>query len=155
MTRPWFRPLLEATAAKYDLDPNVVEAITFQESSYRPSAFRFEPMFYARYIKDNPRFNRMEPVRVASSYGLMQVMYTTAVDFGFTQEPEYLFIVDINLEFGCKFFADLYAWAGHDTKKALQAYNGGKGAWDRPMARAYGSAVWDLVQKVDRREGRV
>lgn len=149
--RPWFRELLEEVAARHGLDPNVVEAIAYQESAHKASAFRFEPGFWERYIKNNPTYAGFAPLRVASSYGLMQVMYTTAVEHGFEQDPEYLFVVPINLEFGCRFLASLMSWAKGDTLKAVQAYNGGRGNWDAPMPRAYGKAVWDILAAVDRR----
>jgi soluble lytic murein transglycosylase-like protein len=84
------------------LDPLLVQAVIAQESSGRPWAYRFEPLFWERYLKDNPRWADADPGRVSASYGLMQVMFPTAVDYGFTGTPEDLFNIETNLTYGCK-----------------------------------------------------
>jgi soluble lytic murein transglycosylase-like protein len=72
------------------------------------------------------------PRRVASSYGLMQILYVTACDLGFTGEPEMLFVPRVGLEWGALQLAKLLAWAGGDIERALCAYNGGTGIADGP-----------------------
>jgi soluble lytic murein transglycosylase-like protein len=74
------------------------------------------------------------PDRVSSSYGLMQVLFTTALQFGFPRHdpPEVLFQPLIGLQYGCRVLADRMAWAKGDVSAALASYNGGKTADNQP-----------------------
>lgn len=141
-------------AKHYSLDPLLVESISFVESSWRADAFRFEPQFYERYLKDNPRYKGMIPRRISSSYGLMQVMYPTAVDQGFKHFPEELFLPHVNLHQGCRYFKSLLDWAEGDVAKALAAYNGGKGNWSGTMPQLYARKVLNHYAKMKEAEPR-
>lgn len=121
------RAEIERVSAEVGLDPLLVEAVAMQESGLRPSAFRHEPGFYLRYLKKNPEYKGLDPMRVSSSYGLLQVMYPTAVDYGFTGDPEELFLLPVNLHYGVKVLKDLLQRFKGDTTLALAAYNGGPG----------------------------
>ena len=123
----FYSDTVERIAKAHGLDPLLVEAVIQQESSGHPDAFRHEPGFFLRYVKNNTRFSGADARRVASSYGLMQVMYPTAVDHGFDGEPEELFLVPINIEIGCRVLAKLMARFKGDTLLVLAAYNGGPG----------------------------
>jgi soluble lytic murein transglycosylase-like protein len=61
----------------------------------------------------------------------MQVLYATATDYGYVTDPEYLFLPKVGLDIGCRHLAELVRWAKGDIQKALGAYNGGKGNWDK------------------------
>src|SRR6478752_2040666 len=148
MTVPWYRVAVDVAAAKVSLDPNLVEAVVLQESAGRAAAYRFEPAFWERYMKDDPKWFGMEPRRVSASYGLMQVMYPVAVEHGFTQDPEYLFVPSIGLEYGTVLLAELVLWARGDVRKALGAYNGGRGGWDRPIPQHYATSVMSFYNTV-------
>jgi soluble lytic murein transglycosylase-like protein len=143
-----YRDLVEATAGGHGLDPNLVEAIVIAESSGHTDAFRFEPGFYRRYLEGKPEFVGMNPRRVSSSYGLMQVMYTTAQQYGFTDHPEALFVPMTGLQYGCLHFKRLLAWAKGDTRKALAAYNGGQGNYSATDPQRYASKVLKLHASV-------
>jgi soluble lytic murein transglycosylase-like protein len=140
-----YRAEIEAAAARYKLDPNLVEAIVGVESNHQTDAFRFEPTFWARYLAKLPAYAGRNPRRVSSSYGLMQVMYPTAVEHGFAGTPEELFVPETGLEFGCRRLRSLLDWAGGFThvpplarlRAAAAAYNGGRGgnAPDAPQLR--------------------
>jgi len=145
---PWYRSLVESEAKIVGLDPDVVQAVIFQESSGRAAAFRYEPGFYARYLKDKPEFNIMDPQRVSASYGLMQIMYPVAHELGFRQEPEYLFVPSINLHYGVAHLAGMVLWAGGDLRKAFAAYNGGKGGVNAPMPQHYAESVLTILGKI-------
>ena len=94
----------------FGFDPGLIEALIMVESGGNADAFRYEPGYYRRYLKgkegekslyfylchDGPAI----PRRIASSYGLMQIMYPTAVDAGYGDLPEYLFVPIINLYWG-------------------------------------------------------
>lgn len=133
---------ITAAAAKWGLDPLLVEAIVVQESGGNTDAFRFEPNFWNRYLKGNPKYRSLNPRRVSSSYGLMQVMYCRVLEDKIadndTWQPELLFIPENGLDIGCHLLADLLQWAKEQTQDlqlavmaALAAYNGGKGG-NRP-----------------------
>lgn len=122
----WCRPDIEDIASRHDLDPNLIEAIVRVESSGRAHAYRYEPQYWLRYLAKNPTYRHMEPRRAAASYGLMQVMYPTAVAMGFRGEPEELFLPRTSLKFGCLVLVDNLAWSNGDINAALAAYNGGK-----------------------------
>jgi soluble lytic murein transglycosylase-like protein len=131
----WFRPQIEAAAKPHKIDPDLVEAIVRTESSGLTHAFRNEPGFWRRYLLDDPYYNTQDPLRVSSSYGLMQIMYPTARENGYKGEPEGLFVPSVNLDVGCCFLASLLRWSNGIVPQALAAYNGGKGGNGAPPYR--------------------
>lgn len=131
-----YRAEIEALAAQFHLDPDLVEAIVLTESSGKTHAYRFEPGFWQRYMRNKPEYDGANPERVSSSYGLMQVMYPVAREMGFAENaPEYLFVPTIGLFWGCKKFRSLLDWSKQNVDQALAAYNGGKGQNDKPPYR--------------------
>lgn len=96
------------------------------ESSGKPSAYRFEPKYWERYCKGHKVFGAGLPIRIAASYGLMQVMYPTAYALGFRGEPEELFIPKLSLLYGVRLMADNLKWGEGSIDAALASYNGGK-----------------------------
>lgn len=116
-------------ADRHGLTPDLVQAVCLIESSGRTDAFRAEPAFWDRYLRDKPEWDGANPRRVAASYGLLQVMFPVAVEFGMarTEPPEYLFVPLIGLHYGCAVLAERLAWARGDIRAALASYNGGKG----------------------------
>ena len=100
----FYWPLIQEIATSFSIDPALVGAIVLQESGARTDAFRFEPLFWARYLSKKPEWKGFNPRRVSASYGLMQLMYPVAVERGMTQAwpPEALFIPDTGLSWGCK-----------------------------------------------------
>ena len=134
--RTAYRQDIEAAAARFTLDPNLVEAVVLTESAGKTSAYRYEPQFYAKYMASRPEWARENPERVSASYGLMQVLYVTAREMGFTgSAPEYLFVPDIGLEFGCRKLRQLLTWSTGNVAQALAAYNGGRVANAKPPYR--------------------
>jgi soluble lytic murein transglycosylase-like protein len=136
-----YREVIREEAAKVGLDPLLVEAVIQQESSGRADAFRYEPGYYTRYLAGDPAWADWEPRRASSSYGLMQLMYPTAVQLGFRQAPEALFDIRENIRLGCKLLASLLERFSGDVQKALAAYNGGPAGVTRPRPRAYATEV--------------
>lgn len=130
-----WRPLLTPIANAYHLDPLLVQGIVWVESRGRSDAFRHEPQFWLRYLAKLPDYKGQMPRRVASSYGLMQIMYPRAKEGGFQDEPEMLFLPRANLHVGCKILRGLLDWADQYQSvspadrltAAVAAYNGGKG----------------------------
>jgi soluble lytic murein transglycosylase-like protein len=140
-TTPWYRELAQDAAARHGLDWWLVEAIVRVESSGNADAFRHEPGFWRRYMQDKPQWREAVSRRVASSYGLMQVMYATAVEHGYVGEPEGLFIPAASLEFGCRYVESLRDWSARNWPQALAAYNAGRGNWQSEEGQAYAEKV--------------
>lgn len=149
MTSTLYRREIEGAGHEHGLDPDLLEALVIIESSGQADAFKHEPGFYARYLAKDPRFAGQVPRRVASSYGLMQVMYTTALDHDYPYpEPEYLFVPAINLEMGARVLAALLEWADGAHMKALAGYNGGKGNWLGLAPQAYSKKVNRVLEAI-------
>jgi hypothetical protein len=129
MTADYAREIAAAAAAN-GLSPEIFAAQVVVESSGHADAFRFEPGILAQ-IEDGrlkPRHLPANPVprRMAASYGLTQILYITACDYGFAGDPEELFVPERSLHYGARHLAVQLAWAGGDYARALAAYNGGR-----------------------------
>ena len=133
-----YQDAIITASEKYCVPIPVIIATISTESSGDAKAYRHEAAFYRRYIKDksqwknNPYYN--SPRRISSSYGLMQIMYTTAYSVGFRGEPEDLYDPAVNVDAGSAYIAsDLqikqHAW---DPPKIACAYNAGS---IRPTAK--------------------
>lgn len=137
-----YKALIETAATKHGLDPVLVAALVWQESEFNTDGFRHEPAFWNRYLKANPKYRHLNPRRVSSSYGLMQVMYCRLLEDKLADNdawaPELLFVPENGLDIGCAFLAELLSWgktvSPGDADKALHAglaaYNGGRGGND-------------------------
>lgn len=138
MPKFWYDAEVATMADRYGLDRDLVRAVVEVESSGRTHAYRYEPAFWLRYMTHKPEFDGAVPERVSASYGLMQVMYTTALQHGFTGAPEQLFVPLVGLEYGCRHLRHLLDEAGGDRERALAQYNGGsKGNTSRPFRNQY------------------
>jgi soluble lytic murein transglycosylase-like protein len=132
-----YEPLIEQKAKEYGLEPALVKAVVSVESSGMTSAYRYEPAFWLRYMANKPEFKGMNPHRASASYGLMQVMYATAVAHGLKGEPEEMFIPTVGLDYGCRVLSKLLKKCNGDVEQALAQYNGGEtGNKERPFRNA-------------------
>ena len=153
---------IKAAADAHLLDPALVKAVVIQESAGKFYAYRYEPDFWTRYLQYNAAWMARTPAEVSASYGLMQMLYVTAVEEGFRGQPWDLFSPTMALECGCKHLANLMAWArsllfGQSrepivTRCALAAYNGGKVGntpTDDPLRNsAYADEVYARYQQL-------
>lgn len=128
------RPDLLTIAARYQLDPRLLEAQVWVESSDNPFALRYEHAFYVRYLQGKPQWSAWGPL-AACSYGLLQIVFATAVEDGFHGRPEDLFVPAIGLNAGALHFRKLLDHLGGDESAALAAYNGGLGGNQTPPYR--------------------
>ena len=103
-----FDDMIEASAAKYGQDPNVIRALIEQESGFRPGV-----------------------VSSKGAEGLMQIMPGTAAQYGGAGKN--LLDAATNIELGTKIFADLMRRFNGDLDKALTAYNAGPGRGGIPL----------------------
>lgn len=99
-----------AASVGYDVPVPLIKAVIMTESSFNPKAYRAEPA-----ISDG-------------SYGLMQVLFRTAVALGFPNDPaqhERLFDVDTNIDLGTKLLKQLIGRYGMNPPDLYAAYNAG------------------------------
>ena len=130
--------IIKEKASEYGLDPKLIAAIIYQESSGNIWSSRYENGFYEQYIDHLnrrtlpghvPRFLptlATEKRLRATSWGLMQIMGETAREHGF--EARYLNKLarpKLNIEIGCKYLRHLMDITNNDTSKALLKWNGG------------------------------
>jgi len=127
--------LIENAARTWGLPREIVAAVVGVESGGNAWAFRYEPAFYERHVAGNPSVRPKAPCSLdserqalATSWGLMQVMGSTARGLGF-QGPFLSALTDpaIGLDYGCRLLAQLrdrllerHGWPG-----VAAAYNAG------------------------------
>jgi soluble lytic murein transglycosylase-like protein len=144
-----YLPLLKELSKEFNLEVTLLHSIMLQESGGKAHAYRFEPAYYERYLKGKPEWSDLIPARVAASYGLFQIMYPTARDYGFKGYPEELFVPEISGKIACKILQSLIQWSNGDIAQALAAYNGGKGNWRGAHPQAYASQVLARKAKLE------
>ena len=144
----FYKAAITKAAADAMLDPMLVAAVVWQESAFNTDAFRHEPNFWNRYLKHNPKYQALNPRRVSSSYGLMQVMYCLVHEDKLADNdalpPEHLFVPELGLRTGCQFLASCLQWAigraeattpeSRIIESALAAYNGGRSSDNAPSS---------------------
>lgn len=148
---------IQVAAAKHHLDPLLVAAVVIQESGANTDGFRHERHFWNRYLKRKPEWSTLNPRRVSSSYGLMQIMFSTAVERGYAKNvpPEGLFVPEVGLDYGCKHLRHVVDWIDAKYPQAtsqerlratLASYNGGLQGPNalRPDNRRYADSVLKL-----------
>jgi soluble lytic murein transglycosylase-like protein len=99
--------IIEEQSILYGIEIPLIKAIIQKESSFKQYAVRYEPAFYNRYIKNNSKFLNHKyynfPEIISSSYGYLQIMYTTALEEGFiSNEPTDLYDPEINIMYSLK-----------------------------------------------------
>ncbi len=128
------RELVEADPSK--VEPWLVLAIIAQESLGNPYAIRPEPGFWRRYgegfrlrAKGHAKHWANFPDVASASYGVMQLLYVTATEFGFDgMFPTELCEPATGILYGCKKLrkcAERVAGDKEPIRAALLAYNGG------------------------------
>lgn len=160
-----YRPQIVLAATRHHLDPDLVDALVQKESTGRFYAYRYEPDFFQDYLASKPEYRDRNPYEVSASFGLMQVMYTTALEHGFVGDPWDLFSPTRNLEIGCTILASLLTWArthvpGSSSNEqiamrrlALGAYNGGRGNARKPVPVQYALSVLGIYDRIRRASG--
>lgn len=140
-------PLVRKYVEGSSIPPEFVLATIEMESGGKPQAYRFEPGFYQKYLVNNETWQRMmkkhswKPEDVSASYGLMQLMYTTAVGIGFGGQPQDLFNPEVSIKWGTTLIKR-HMLKYNDLSMVACAYNGG------------GGSVKNLIEGVDCRPVR-
>lgn len=136
-------------------DPWVLKAIAVAESGQDWMAYRPEPKFFKRYIQGKAGWagHRYydQPQIIAASWGLMQVMYTTACELGWEREfcPWDLLKPAANIRTGARLLAQKLDRYGN-LSSAVSAYNAGVARIDggRYQNQAYVDKVMRLAETV-------
>jgi soluble lytic murein transglycosylase-like protein len=126
-------------AKEHRVERNLLKAVAIVESSLDQRAIRFEPTFLEWMKKQPtwPKYQDRDPNEIASSYGLMQIMYTTAENLDFEGPGEELFNPVLNIMLGAKLLRQLWDglyegkfkiaphWKCWPQDVVLARYNGG------------------------------
>ncbi len=123
-----WKDLIRQVAGEEGIPAELLWATVATESSGKPDAYRFEPGYLRRYILDKEPWQEhyyKYGDDVAASYGLVQIMYPTAVALGFESEPRVLFDPDLNLRYGAVYIKKGLAETGSDPVKVATRYNTG------------------------------
>jgi hypothetical protein len=128
---PW--DLIRQVGRDEKLDPQVLAALTMNESSGNPWAYRFEPLVASKgtylilpsehAIRLNISANS-ETMLQSSSFGLTQIMGFTARELLFQGMLTELFDPKLNLQYGARKFKKLLNRFGTEIN-AVAAYNAG------------------------------
>ena len=164
-----YRDFIEIAAEAEAFDVNVLDALVQIESGGRADAARYEPAYCwvwnvvtaapFRTLNDD-EVHAVEPppdfpafvgtpleewTGQRTSLGLCQIMGAVLRERGYRGEFDLLLREPLlNLQLGAKLLRELLDWAGEtggDLRKALAAYNAGRGGWESPAGQAYASRV--------------
>ncbi len=153
--RTAYTALLHQVSNASGLPFALLEAQVLAESGGDPNALRYERDYFERYILGSPHAKAAAYGPLAAcSFGLLQILLETAMEIGFTDRPERLFVPMVGLTFGAKQMANLWKAAGgldSDYRIALAGYNGGskmltlaESSWPVPVQQ-YVSRVYAAV----------
>lgn len=116
--------LVLAESLRQDVPAELLSAVIAAESSWKPDAYRYEA-----HLDD-------------ASYGLMQVLYSTAQDMGYTGPPDGLFDPATNIRYGTKYLRWLMD-RFDDLWVVVAAYNAGPGRVGKLIAK-HGNSYEDI-----------
>lgn len=102
-----YKILIESTAKKYNVDPDLIRAVIAQESGFKAAASRTELL-----LGD-------------ASQGLMQITLGTAKGMGFRGTSSELSTPENSVEYGTKFLAECLRVKNGNIEDAISMYNGG------------------------------
>ena len=121
--------VVEALAAKYHLDADLVYAICEVESSHNSLAMRYEPAYtYLYFPRESasllPCSYETEVTAQKTSWGMMQVMGAVAREHGFKGWLTELCQDAIGIEYGCKHLSTFHR-KYEEESDMIAAYNAG------------------------------
>jgi len=151
-----WRELATVVGGRHRLAPELVLAVTQQESAGDPCAWRYEPAFLTTYaagiarvvretgsLRDDHWLKRDSHV-LATSYGLMQCLTVVAIERGMLEllrYPTSLCDPELGLEAGCRHLRWCLDRRGGDLAAGLARYNGGgKPEYAPSVLRMYAAA---------------
>lgn len=124
---PW--PVIEDIAERFKIDRYLIAAIIMQESGGSQYACRFEPgwrwfLSIPHYAKRNGITENTERVMQSTSWGLMQIIGSTAREMGFNGPLPALCEIENNIIYGSAYLAKLWLKYGI-MSDVISAYNQG------------------------------
>jgi soluble lytic murein transglycosylase-like protein len=131
-----YLPIVKQYAENMGINPYNFAALIAKESSFNPKAFRREAAYKWGTNPDYPEGGD-------ASYGLGQILYSTARGLLFTGTPSDLYDPDMNLDVVSKYFKTLLDLYGGNYMDAHAHYNSGK-----PYSKAPDVTKTDYVPKV-------
>jgi len=139
---------------KFQVEKLLLKAIAMVESSMDPMAYRYEKEFWEKYGSKFPDLKDRDPKEVSASYGLMQVMFSTAWNLGFRGPGVDLYNPVYNVELAGKLLVQLREqlvpkpfWRCWPNEVVLARYNGGSAGNPGPEGLLRN---WDYVLRVKR-----
>jgi soluble lytic murein transglycosylase-like protein len=124
-----------STARKFKLKAKFLKAVAVCESSLNERAYRFEPAFFEKYLKDKDEWKDKDPREVSASFGLCQLMFTTAWGMGYRGDGEGLYDPVVNVTLGARYIRKLidkckkerwhFNTPFNPLSMAMARYNGG------------------------------
>jgi soluble lytic murein transglycosylase-like protein len=121
---------------RFNVKKLLLKSLAICESSLDKNAYRYEELYWERYMKDKPEWVGKDPKVVSASYGLCQIMFPVAVNLGFVGSAEELCDPMINVMLGAKLMrqlidrvtkarlTDQFYWLSN-LQISLSRYNGG------------------------------
>jgi soluble lytic murein transglycosylase-like protein len=104
-----FQSEISAAARTWSVPEWWIKGVIMAESSGDPNAYRYEA------------------ARHEASYGLMQLLESTARGLGFSGDVDALYTPGVNIDLGTKLLSQLRARFGDDLRAVYSAYNSGSG----------------------------
>lgn len=115
---------IKIRSEEFGIDPALTTAFVMVESSGNPTATRYEPNFYKRYILPL-KLPPPEGTKRATSWGLMQLMGQVAREKGFKGEFEELFEPATGLYWSLKHLKHFINKYAPNLDDAIASYNAG------------------------------
>lgn len=107
MPQEAYAEIIRNASIRWDVPENWIRAVIQTESAFNPSAYRAEPQ-----INDG-------------SYGLMQLLYSTAWGLGYIGSAAGLYDPATNIDLGTKLLSQLRDRYGNNIQRVYSAYNSG------------------------------
>jgi len=124
-----YKPIAMHWSRQTGVPAGLILAVIEQESGGNPAAIRFESDYLRRYVFGNKRNLKiahecgLTPEQMATSYGLMQLMFPLAYGYGAHSIAD-LLDANKNIRFGTAHLCVLLKKNDGDIRKAAGAYNG-------------------------------
>jgi hypothetical protein len=122
--------LIERIAKDFGLNPILVSAIIDVESAGNVYSCRFEPGY--PFLYEPQEMGELSKTSFATecvlqrcSFGLMQVMGSTARELGLRAPLPTLFEPEVGIEYGCRYLRKQMTRYGDRMQAAIAAYNAG------------------------------
>lgn len=146
--------MCDVIAPKHLLDASLIKAICLQEcernkdGTFAPDIIRLEQNYYRRYVKPLT-YQPSTKAMLSASYGVMQMMGLSLLEIGYLNNEvdmkmdldKYVESLELQIEWGCRWFLRKLRSAKGDIAKALCYWNG-------DMTGRYAEQVLERQRKI-------